>query len=236
MFFLNHTALFVTGTDTGVGKTVVTALLALKMRQLGVDCTVFKPFASGCRLENGVLVSEDAEFLRKALDLTDAMDEICPIRLEEPLAPLIAARRAGISTAKWPQIAREAFQNLRAKHQFVIVEGVGGVLAPIWENEGGFGTNFDLMRDWDLPAVLVARRGLGTINHSLLALQMPAKWAGIVFNDAAPVDENDIAAQSSPAFIAGAVSIPIWGQIPCAPDFEAETLNEMTRALEIRLE
>lgn len=231
---MKETALFISATDTDIGKTVVTALIALKMRQLALDCTVLKPFASGCRRENGILISDDAEFLHKTLNLSDSRDEICPIRLEEPLAPLIAARRAGISTLDWPQIARDAFENLRAKHDFVIVEGVGGLLAPIWENGDSFASNLDLMNSWDLPAILVTRRTLGTINHTILCLQT-ARFAGLVFNDATPVSDDDIAAQTSADFIQNATSIPIWGRVPFAPDLSLEILQQMARALEIRL-
>ncbi len=228
-----HGALFITGTDTGVGKTLVTALIALKLRQLGLDCVAFKPFASGCESKNGVLVSEDAEFLRKTLDLTESSDEICPIRLEEPLSPLIAARRANVSTEKWPQIAREAFENLRAKHEFVLVEGVGGILAPIWEDSRGIGSNLELIRDWNLSAVLVTRRGLGTINHTLLTLQMPVDFAGVMFNDAARIEEGDIASQTSAGYLQSVISVPVWGQIPFADDFGAGTLTRLAASLHL---
>lgn len=235
MLFSSQNAVFVSGTDTGVGKTLVSALVALKLRQMGVDCVAFKPFASGCARENGVLVSEDGEFLRKTLNLKESSDEICPIRLEEPLAPLIAARRAGLATHQWPEIARQAFENLKSKHEFVVVEGVGGLLAPIWEIATGFGSNLDLMRDWNLPAVVVARRGLGTINHTLLSLQLPARFAGLIFNDVAPVPADDIAAQTGPHFIAQVCRVPIWGHIPFAPDFESQTLQRMAARLKIQL-
>lgn len=233
MFHFSHNALFVTGTDTGVGKTLITALLALKLRQLGLDCVAFKPFASGCERKNGALKSDDAEFLRKTLNLSESSEEICPIRLEEPLAPLIAARRAGISTHKWPQIARDAFENLRLKHEFVLVEGVGGILAPIWEDGRGVGSNFELIRDLDLSAVLVARRSLGTINHTLLTLRMPLDFVGVVFNDTALLEESDIAAQTSANYLAAATLIPVWGAVPFATDFEAETLGGLAGSLDL---
>jgi dethiobiotin synthetase len=85
-------SLFVTGTDTGVGKTLVTALLALHFQARGQSCGVMKPFASGCELINGDLVSEDALFLRAATGVRDELDFINPVRLQAPLAPLVAAR------------------------------------------------------------------------------------------------------------------------------------------------
>jgi dethiobiotin synthetase len=161
---MHFNSFFVAGTDTGVGKTLVTALVALRIREMGIDCGVMKPFASGCFWEEGSLVSEDAAFLKDALQLDETQDEICPIRLEEPLAPLIAARRAGISTRDWPDVARDAYQTLRSRYECVIVEGVGGLLAPIWE-QNGIGTNRELIEGWGLPTVLVARRSLGTITR-----------------------------------------------------------------------
>lgn len=235
---MNENALFVTGTDTGVGKTVVTALIALRLRQMGVNCGVLKPFASGCFWREGELISEDAEFLREALDLKDSLDEICPIRLEEPLTPLIAARRKGISTENWLEIARDAFEDLGRKYEMVIVEGVGGLLAPIWERQGVISSNLELINTWGLPTVVVARRGLGTINHTLMTLNCPpnppARFAGIIWNDAAPINEADVAIQTSPGYVESITAVPGWGSVPFGNNFERSTLEEMTARLKIQ--
>jgi dethiobiotin synthetase len=232
-----HT-LFVAGTDTGVGKTLVTALIALKIRQLGFDCGVMKPFASGCEFTDGTLVSEDATFLRQALQLDDSHDEICPVRLEEPLAPLIAAQRAGIPTREWPDMARSAYEVLRSRHECVIVEGVGGLLAPIWE-DAAVRTNRDLIESWELPTVLVARRTLGTINHTLLSLNLalkgPACFTGLVFNDPIAVEEGDVAAQTSPEFIGQQTRVPVWGQVPFAANLKREEVERLAAGIEILL-
>jgi dethiobiotin synthetase len=258
---MNFHTLFVAGTDTGVGKTLVTALIALRLRQLGIDCGVMKPFASGCERVGGALVSEDATFLREALQLDDSHDEICPIRLEEPLAPLIAARRAGIPTQEWPEMARAAYERLRARHECVIVEGVGGLFAPIWEDAGvrtnevrtnevrtnevrtnevrtnEVRTNKDLIESWGLPTVLVARRTLGTINHTLLSLNLalkePAYFAGLVFNDPLLVEGEDVAAETSPQFIGEQTPVPIWGQVPFATDLRREELERLAARIEV---
>lgn len=230
-------SIFVTGTDTGVGKTLVTALLVLKLRELGVDCVPMKPFASGCLKEGSELISEDAAFLMNVLQLEESQDEICPIRLEEPLAPLIAARRAGISTREWPEIARSAFEKLQARHECVVVEGVGGLLAPIWDN-GQIGTNRELLESWGLPTVLVARRTLGTINHTLLTLDYPldapSRFCGLVFNDSMSVEEDDVAARTSPDFIEEQTSVPVWGSIPFTADVSPENLQKLSNRLNIR--
>jgi dethiobiotin synthetase len=233
---MHFNSLFVAGTDTGVGKTLVTALIALRMRELGINCGVMKPFASGCTWEEGALISEDATFLQQALQLSDTHDEICPIRLEEPLAPLIAARRAGLSTLDWPDMVRDAFQTLSSRYECVVVEGVGGLLAPIWE-KNGIGTNRELIEAWELPTVLVARRSLGTINHTLLSLKQPlaapAHFAGIIFNDSLLVTEDDVAAQTSPDFIAEVVEVPVWGQVPFTGDISPESLKQLAKEIEI---
>ncbi|HEX8465163.1 MAG TPA: dethiobiotin synthase, partial [Abditibacterium sp.] len=231
--------LFVTGTDTGVGKTLVTALIALKIRQMGRSCGVLKPFASGCEWQNGVLRSEDADFLQKTLDLADSTDEICPVRLEEPLSPLIAARRAGISTQNWPQTAREALETLRARHDWVVVEGAGGILAPLWDSDEKIGSNLDLINDWGVPAVVVTRRTLGTLNHTLLTLNSPLKapahFAGLVFNDASPIAADDVAAPTNVAYLAAVATVPIWGEVPFSPVWNAAKLAEVAATLQVRL-
>src|SRR5687768_7689794 len=126
-------SLFVTGTDTGVGKTLVTALLALRFQAQGKNCGVMKPFASGCDTVNGELVSEDARFLQVATGQQDETDLINPFRLQEPLAPLVAARRSNIETRHFFDQAKTAFDVLQSRHDMVVVEGVGGLLVPIAE-------------------------------------------------------------------------------------------------------
>jgi dethiobiotin synthetase len=211
-------SLFIAGTDTGVGKTLVTALIALKLRQAGVDAGVMKPFASGCGRVGAELVSEDAVFLKTATGVADDLDLINPIRLEEPLAPLVAARRAGVDTSGWKAQIREAYLELRRRHECVLVEGVGGLLVPVGEENGAVWTCVDLITEWMLPVTLVARRRLGTINHVLLTasvpLPPPARFESLIFCDAEPVPVGDVAAETSPDLLAEITGLPIWGRIP----------------------
>ena len=195
-------AVFLTGTDTGIGKTVVTALLTRALRNLGVDCVAMKPFASGCSNQSGVLHSEDADFLRQVggFDLRDEL--VCPVRLELPAAPLVAAQLQNIETRDWPNLAREAFEQLQSQHEFVVVEGVGGWFVPLWRNEDcSTATCADLVAQWNLPVIVVARRTLGTINHTVStcrAVRENAELLGVVFCDAEPVALDDLAARTSP--------------------------------------
>ena len=226
-------SLFVTGTDTGVGKTLITALLALHFQAQGINCGVMKPFASGCELVNGELQSEDALFLRAATDLQDDLELINPVRLQEPLAPLVAARRAEVETTNFFAQARQAFDVLQSRHDLVIVEGVGGLLAPIAERERRILTSLDLIEEWQLPVVVVARRTLGTINHTLLtveALKSQATIAGLVFCDAQEVPPDDIAAQTSVEIIAELTGLPVWGQVPFLSELKPKALQEAAGA------
>ena len=178
---------------------------------------------------NGTLVSEDAQFLRAATGSEDDLDLINPIRLQEPLAPLMAARRAGIESASFFAQAKSALEILQARYDLVLVEGVGGLMAPIAESDGRILTCADLIEAWQMPVVIVARRALGTINHTLLtveALRERAKVEGLIFCDAEAVSEEDIAAQSSPELIAEMTGLPIWGRVPYLQNLTSNSLRE----------
>ncbi|MBV9866909.1 MAG: dethiobiotin synthase [Abitibacteriaceae bacterium] len=240
-------SLFITGTDTGVGKTVVTALLALRLQAQGINVGVMKPFATGCCWENGGLVSEDAQWLKEITGVTDDLSLINPIRLEEPLAPLVAARRLA---SQGPAAHRDfmpevmaAYQELQRRHECVLVEGVGGLLVPLQEQQNGDAgvpslklplfTCADFANLLGLPVVVVARRTLGTINHTALTCQVPlrppAHFAGLVFCDAHPVETEDVAMQTSPAIIAEMTGLTIWGTVPYLPDLSNEILNRVAQ-------
>ena len=156
--------LFVTGTDTGVGKTVVCAALILALRQRGLRAGYLKPLCSGCQLTGEGLLSPDVAFVRATCGLTDPLDLISPIRLEAPLSPLAAAEIQGVSIDTG--VLDDVFQKMSQRHDVVIVEGVGGLLVPVTPQS----TVADLAADWGFPALVVARPSLGTINHTLLTL------------------------------------------------------------------
>ena len=238
-------SLFVTGTDTGVGKTLVTALLALHLRARGIDAGVMKPIASGCRLENGELKSDDALFLRMATGVEDDLALINPIRYEEPLAPLVAARREGKSGAGSAfrddfKTCLRAYEELRQRHECVVVEGVGGLMVPLQQQRESqpIENGIDLSNAFGLPVVCVARRTLGTINHTLLTcsvrLRAPAAFAALVFCDGVAVEPDDIAAQTSPKLLGEITGLPVWGQIPFLHDTSPSSLREIaTRSIHI---
>jgi dethiobiotin synthetase len=165
-FFGKGTArgLFVTGTDTGVGKTFVAAALAAVLRARGVDVGVMKPVASGCVAGAHGLVSRDARELQRAAATRDPGELVTPFAFRLPLAPAVAARRAGrrFSMAR----ALIAYRRLARRHELMIVEGVGGLLVPL----GPRLCVADLAARMRLPLLVVVANRLGAINHALLTL------------------------------------------------------------------
>ena len=151
--------LFVTGTDTGVGKTLIAVGLARFLVNQRVKVGVFKPVASGGK------ISQDGKLLQKAAKLPNsAYPGIVPVHYLQPLAPYVAAWKEGKADLR--KVER-AYQKAIASSNFLIVEGVGGVQVPI--APGFFVT--DWMKKWNLPVLVVARAGLGTINHTLLTVE-----------------------------------------------------------------
>lgn len=156
--------LFVTGTDTGVGKTVVTCALARGLRAAGIDVGVMKP------VETGVPASgpEDAQALMRAAGVGDELDLVCPIQYAMPAAPEAAAAAEGAESpiSSIDRIQR-AFEVLSRRHSFTLVEGAGGILVPFDEKT----TMADVAKHLETPVLVVARASLGTINHTLLTLE-----------------------------------------------------------------
>lgn len=144
----------ISGTDTGVGKTVLTGLLVFFLRRTGVDAIALKPFCSGSRA--------DAHHLRTMQDNALTLDEINPFYFREPLAPLVAARK------HHRKISLDRALSLVRGHQreHVIIEGAGGLLTPLGE---GF-TVLDIVHELEANLILVAPNKLGVINQALLAL------------------------------------------------------------------
>lgn len=153
--------IFVAGTDTGVGKTLVACALVRLLREKSVDAVGFKAVVTG--QEDGQWA--DANALHQSSDGVEPLERLCPIRLRAPLAPVPAAKEEGFPLDL--DVARDAWRRLNARHSVVIVEGIGGVLVPL----DGKCLQLDFIAELKLPVLLVARAGLGTINHTLLTLR-----------------------------------------------------------------
>jgi len=153
--------IFITGTDTGVGKSIASAAIAMLLKRKGHSVGVMKPVTSGCTERDGHLVSEDAELLCFAAGVPVTPD-CAPYLLKAPLAPSMAASLQGVRIDF--QVIRDAYLRLAEKFDYVIVEGAGGLMVPL---AGGLLIS-DLACHLGLPIAVVARAGLGTINHTLL--------------------------------------------------------------------
>lgn len=204
--------LFITGNDTGVGKTYVGALIARELAASRRRVGVYKPVASGCRKGAGPLVSDDAVALWEAAGQPGELERVCPQRFVAPLAPHLAARSEGKRIDS--QLLRGGLDYWREWSEIVIVEGVGGLMSPVGEEE----FVADLAAEFGYPLVIVARNALGVINQTLQTLIVAATFrtglpiAGIVLNrtsdsvDDLSIDSNrdELARRAIPPVLAEA--------------------------------
>jgi dethiobiotin synthetase len=181
--------LFVTGTGTAVGKTYVAALVAAALQSQGIHVGVYKPVASGCRREGSDLVADDALALWNAAGRPGEPSHVCPQRFEAPLAPPLAARAEGRTVDAG--LLRAGIEYWRSRSDIVLVEGAGGLLSPVTDDE----YVADLARDLGYPLVVVAANELGVISHTLQTLVTAAsvglEVAAVVLNDTRPPSEDD---------------------------------------------
>ena len=206
---------FVTGTDTGIGKTLSSCTLLHALRARGLRAVGMKPLASGCEATPGGLRNEDALALQASSDPRPAYDDLNPYALPAPLAPEIAAREAGVEVELAPMLAAHA--RLAAQADVVVVEGVGGWTAPMAPAL----MQADLVRALDLPVVLVVGLRLGCLNHAILSARAIAadgcRLAGWIGSGVDPgmlrIDENR-------ELLAGRLPAPCLGWLPwqAAPD------------------
>lgn len=213
---------FITGTDTGVGKTVISGAVICLLRSLGFHTGVMKPVESGCDLIGDALVPHDGTFLRQIAHAEDQMSDITPSVFQSPLAPMMAAEIEN-KDVDIIQIKR-AFARMSDKYGTLVVEGIGGLMVPLTKDYYAL----DLARDFGLPLIVTARPGLGTINHTILtvdtALREGLKVAGVVINYASPA-VNDLAEQTNLTLLPRILQVPIAGVFPYLehPDEESIT-------------
>ncbi len=203
---------FITGTDTEVGKTVIAGAAAMLQRKRGLRVGVFKPIATGCRNDIRLgLVSTDAEFLAACAEATCGLQMICPCCYATPAAPVVAARHEH-RPIDYEAISR-CYRYIVDNSDFVIVEGIGGLLVPMTQKY----SVADLAVEFALPLVIVGRAGLGTINHTLLTLEAARarglKVAGIVLNGYT-ADGATLAEETTPQVIAKVAKVPVPLVVP----------------------
>ncbi|MFA4901122.1 MAG: dethiobiotin synthase [Desulfobaccales bacterium] len=212
--------MFITGTDTDVGKTWVAAGLTAILKERGLNAVYFKPIQSGCPIQEGRLIPTDARLAREVAGLTEPLEVLTPISLRLPLAPGVAAAQAGVEVGL-ERIAA-GIRDLASRYEFLVVEGAGGLYVPL------IGTHFlvlDLIQWLGLPLAVVAKSGLGTINHTVLtvkaALAAGIKVAGVILNRYP--EKPGLAEETNPGVIAALSGVPILGRLPEVPDLEQAT-------------
>jgi len=207
--------IFITGTDTGIGKTVITAGILRWLRRQGIDVVPMKPVQTGARREGRRLISPDLEFILAASGIKPGAGEaklMLPCAYEPACSPHLAGKLAG----KYPEIAEivSCAEKLLQKHQAIVVEGAGGIMVPLNERQ----TMLDLMAALNYPVVVVSRFGLGTINHTLLSLRALREAGltllGVVFNHTEPpLAENQFIEADNPEIIAHFGDVPVLGKL-----------------------
>ncbi|HEY5600127.1 MAG TPA: dethiobiotin synthase [Candidatus Manganitrophaceae bacterium] len=211
--------IFIIGTDTGVGKTVIAGAIARFLVSQGVDVGVMKPIETGCRRRGGKLIPADGSYLRAAARVEDPLGLITPYPYQYPLAPWVASIREK-RRIHFKKI-RSAYEQLRRAHSFLIVEGVGGLLVPLTAKSD----LLDLILFLELPVLLVARSGLGTINHTLLTIQYGSQqglqFQGILLNRTTP--QETLADKTNPETLRRRTGLPLLG---CFPYFEKKGSRE----------
>lgn len=168
--------LYIIGTDTEVGKTVVSAGLLYLLRKNKLNAAYFKPVASGQSMVNGKAVSSDAAFVKNVADFAEDEANITPFAYKNAVAPHLAARMEDKPVE--PGVIQDRLRHLKSQYDLIIAEAAGGLAIPL--NDKGF-MQYDLIGDLGFSCLLIARTGLGTINHTLLTLEVAASH-GLIIN------------------------------------------------------
>lgn len=208
-------AYFITGTDTGIGKTAITAGLAGSMRKLGVNVGVMKPIATGIPQKTG-LKSSDVSILVEASGTKDSEDLINPVFLPIPTSPYDATKLLSVSVDM--SLISTKFTKLCSMHDVLLVEGIGGMMTPITKNF----FVADMIKTMEIETIIVTRATLGTLNHTIMTYKMckdyNIKVKGLVINN---FDEKGTAAEkNAPITLHEITGLDILGVVPFIKNYE----------------
>lgn len=219
-------AVFITGTDTEIGKTVIASAIVLGIRMKGIDCGVMKPVQCA---------GDDALALKEVSQAEDSFGLINPYYFKRPLSPHLAAKLERRRIV--PKKIISSYKSLSRRHQFLVVEGAGGLLVPLKSNF----LIADLVRELDIPVIVVARLGLGTINHSLLTIEAirrrGIKVIGIIFNQSKK-EPIGVCERDNPLIISKLGKIKVLGIVPYSGSLAKEKgslkgLRQISKRIEI---
>ena len=206
---------FVTGTDTGVGKTAITAALVASLRKRGIDVGVMKPIASGTPQKTG-FKSSDVTLLHEAAKVNDVEEMMNPVFLQVPTSPYDATKILNLKIDM--KTISERFQHLLKAHQMLLVEGIGGIMTPITKSF----FVADMIKEMGLETIIVTRSTLGTLNHTVMTFRMckeyhiPIKGMIINYFD----EKGSLAERNAPSTLHEITGVPILGTIPFVKDYQ----------------
>lgn len=204
-------SLFITGTDTGVGKTHVACVLAQQLAAQDLRVGIYKPVCSGAEQRGNEVFWDDLERLAAVINVPATIDDICPQRFLAPLAPPVAAQRENCRVSF--EIAVAGVDRWRDRVDVLLIEGAGGWLCPLTETE----TIADLAAAIRAPVLIVSRPGLGTINHTLLSMESIRRRglpvAGVVLCETSPAAADE-SSSTNAAQIERRGGAPVFGTIP----------------------
>ena len=210
--------IFITGTDTGVGKTVFACGLAALLRESGYKVGVMKPAETGCGQGESSLVPQDAVALKEASACTVSLEKICPYQLRDPLAPSLASEREGARIDIDHLI--ELYNEISTLHDITIVEGAGGLMVPLLPSY----TYADFAGVLKLPLIVVAANRLGVINHLLLTLEHASykglRVMGYVLNQVE--NQPSLAAATNREALVSLTGVPCMGELPYIADLQSQ--------------
>jgi dethiobiotin synthetase len=210
---------FITGTDTGIGKTYIVAGLARALKQNQINVGIMKPYASGSM--HTKFRSEDVEILVDAAQVNDPEEFVNPYFFPIPASPFSAARKLGITIDN--DVILERFKKLQQLHDVMLVEGIGGILTPILSNY----YVINLIKDMNLDAIIVVSSKIGTINHTLMTCKMCEKYnvtiRGLIINDHES-GYNTFDLKQDFEYLIG---VSVLGVIPHIDPFSIETFSQI---------
>lgn len=213
-------SLFITGTDTDVGKTYITAGLGVVLQKMGIDVGIMKPFAAGSSQKKGYK-SEDVEILSRAAQVSDPESLVNPQFFPIPASPYTAWKK--LKTKPKISTVLTSFKKLSKLHEMLLVEGMGGIMTPILKDY--YITN--LIKEMKIPTVVVTRSKVGTVNHTIMTVKMCEKYnipiKGIIINNF----DKGYPVKDLTSDLENLTNVPVLGSIPFIKDMSNNSLSRI---------